>query len=100
MGIVDADALPTSESPSPATPSTFPAVALVVRFGFDACLTRGMVASSVSERLVDPARKIRTPQKEVTQWFADLLTHCFTFSSFNLMNDIGIFSEQRMMSHR
>jgi hypothetical protein len=48
VGIEDADALPTSERPSPAAPSTFTAAALFVRFGFEACLTRGMVASSVS----------------------------------------------------
>jgi hypothetical protein len=60
MGVVDADALPTSERPSPAAPSPFRAAALVVRFCFEACLTRGMVASSVSERLLTiPAR--RTP---------------------------------------
>src|SRR6476646_1986780 len=47
-GIVDADALLASERPSPAAPSTFAAAALVVRFCFEACLTRGMVASSVS----------------------------------------------------
>jgi len=48
VGIVDADALPTSEKLSPAAPSTFTAAALVLRFCFEACLTRGMVASSVS----------------------------------------------------
>jgi hypothetical protein len=52
VGIVDADALPTSERPSPAAPSTFTAAALVARFGFEAVLTRGMDASSVSERLL------------------------------------------------
>jgi hypothetical protein len=49
VGIVDAAALFASEKLSPATPSTFStAAALVVRFLFEACLTRGMVASSVS----------------------------------------------------
>ena len=48
VGIVDADALPTSEKLSPAAPSTFAVAALVVRFCFEACLTRDMVASSVS----------------------------------------------------
>jgi hypothetical protein len=43
---VYADALPTSEKPSPAVPSIFTVAALVV--GFEACLTRDMVASSVS----------------------------------------------------
>jgi len=43
VGIVDADALPTSERPSPATPSAAKNVGLVVRFRFEACLTRGMV---------------------------------------------------------
>jgi hypothetical protein len=47
-GIVDADALLASERPSPAAPSIFTVAALVVRFCFEACLTRGMVASSVS----------------------------------------------------
>jgi len=47
VGVVDADALLASERPSPAAPSTF-AAALFVRFCFEACLTRDMVASSVS----------------------------------------------------
>jgi hypothetical protein len=52
VGIVDAAALFTIEKLSPATPSAFStAAALVVRFRFEACLTRDMVdmvASSVS----------------------------------------------------
>jgi hypothetical protein len=51
VGIVDADALPNSERPSPAAPSTVTAAALVVRFFLEACLTRRMVGSSV---LVNP----------------------------------------------
>jgi hypothetical protein len=47
VGIVDADALPTSEKLSPAAPSTFTAAVLLVRFCFEVCLTRDMVASSV-----------------------------------------------------
>jgi hypothetical protein len=46
-GIVDADALLASERPSPAAPSTFTVAALAVRFCFEACLTRGMIAPSV-----------------------------------------------------
>jgi len=49
---VDADALPASEKPSPAAPSTFTAAALVVRFRFEACVTRGIVPSPVSERVL------------------------------------------------
>jgi hypothetical protein len=41
-GIVDADALPTSEKLTPAAPSTFAAAALLVRFCFEACLTSDM----------------------------------------------------------
>jgi hypothetical protein len=48
VGVVDADALPTSEKLRPAAPSIFTAAALLVRFCFEACLTRDMVASSVS----------------------------------------------------
>ena len=47
MGVVDPDALPNSERPSPAAPSTVTVVALVLRFFLEACLTRRMVASSV-----------------------------------------------------
>jgi hypothetical protein len=47
VGIVDPDALPNSESPSPAAPTTVTAAALVVRFFLEACLTRRMVASSL-----------------------------------------------------
>jgi len=43
VGMVDADALPTSEKPNPAAPSTWTAAALLVRFRVEACLTRGMV---------------------------------------------------------
>jgi len=48
VGIVDADALPASERPSPAAPSAVTAAALVVRACVSACFTRGMVASFVS----------------------------------------------------
>ena len=54
MGIVDADVPPTIEKLSPAAPSTFTA-ALVLRFCFEACLTRDMVASS--------ARFVKSPGK-------------------------------------
>jgi hypothetical protein len=40
VGIVDADALFASEKLSPAAPSAFTAAALVVRFCFEACLSR------------------------------------------------------------
>jgi hypothetical protein len=43
-GIVDADALLTSEKPSPAARITVTAAVLVVRFFLEACLTRRMVA--------------------------------------------------------
>ena len=46
VGIVDADALPTSERPSPAAPSAVTAAALVVHFRFAACFTCCMVAFS------------------------------------------------------
>ena len=45
--MVDPDALPNSEKPSPAAPITVTAAALVVRFFPEARLTRRMVASSV-----------------------------------------------------
>jgi hypothetical protein len=47
VGIVDPDALPNSERPSPAAPSAVTATTLVVRFFLEACLTRRMVASSL-----------------------------------------------------
>ena len=50
VGIVSADALPPSESPSPAVPSAVAATALVVRACFEACFTLGMVASFVVVR--------------------------------------------------
>ena len=43
-----ADALPARERPSPAAPSAVTAAALVVRVCFEACFTRGMVASFAS----------------------------------------------------
>ena len=45
--MVDPDALPNSERPSPAAPATVTAAALAMRFFLEACLTRRMVASSV-----------------------------------------------------
>jgi hypothetical protein len=47
VGNVDADAPPASERPSPAAPSAGTAAALVKRFRFEACFTRGIVASSI-----------------------------------------------------
>jgi hypothetical protein len=46
VGVVDADAPPSSEKLNPAAPSAFTVEALVLRFCFEACLI-GMVASSV-----------------------------------------------------
>jgi hypothetical protein len=45
VGTADANALPANEKVKPAAPSTGMAV-LVTRFFFEACFTRGMVASS------------------------------------------------------
>jgi hypothetical protein len=46
VGTADADAPPTSEKVNPAAPSAGTA-ALVTRFRFEACFTRGIVASSI-----------------------------------------------------
>ena len=48
VGNVDADAPPASERPSPAAPSAGTAAALVTRVRFEACFTRGIVASSIT----------------------------------------------------
>jgi hypothetical protein len=56
VGTVDADALPASEKPSPAAPSTLTAAVLLVRFGVEACLIRGMIASSKMKVLDCPER--------------------------------------------
>jgi hypothetical protein len=50
VGATAADAPPASEKVSPAAPNT--GTAFVTRFRFEACFTRGMVASSV------PCKKI------------------------------------------
>jgi hypothetical protein len=63
VGIVDADALPTSESPSPVAPSAIRTAVLVVRFCFEACFTRGMVASFVS-LAVKPRAALSMAQRE------------------------------------
>ena len=59
------DALPNSESPSPAAPSAVTVVALVVRFFLEACLTRRMVASSVlvNARAAASLRSAKGPRK-------------------------------------
>jgi hypothetical protein len=48
VGNVDADAPPARERPSPAAPSAGTAAAFVTRFRFEACFTRGIVASSMT----------------------------------------------------
>ena len=45
VGIVDADALPASETANPAAPSAVTVAALVLRARFAACFTLGMAAS-------------------------------------------------------
>jgi len=45
VGIVDPDAVPNSEKPSPAAPSTVTAAALVVRFFLETRLTRRILSS-------------------------------------------------------
>jgi hypothetical protein len=47
VGIVDPDALPNSEKPSPAVPTSVTTAAFVVLFFLEACLTRRMAASSL-----------------------------------------------------
>jgi hypothetical protein len=47
VGTADAAALPSNEKVNPAAPNA-DAAALVTRFCFETCFTRGMVASSVS----------------------------------------------------
>jgi hypothetical protein len=57
VGTADANALPASEKVNPAAPNAGTAV-LVMRFFFEACFTRGMVASSTivkkDIRVADP----------------------------------------------
>jgi hypothetical protein len=60
---VDADALPSSEKPSPVAPSTVTAAALVVRFCFEACLTRGMVCILCKFCLVASVRSAKPARK-------------------------------------
>jgi hypothetical protein len=76
VGIVDADALPTSERPSPAAPSTFTAPALVVRFCFEACLTRSMVAPpSALAKTLDQCALGETGAQAVVRRFSALPTN-------------------------
>jgi hypothetical protein len=51
VGTADADAPPASENVNPATPNAGSAV-LVTRFFFEACFTRGIVASSTVARRI------------------------------------------------
>jgi len=53
VGTADADAPPTSEIVRPAAPKAGTA-ALVTRFCFEACFTRGMVVSSWSLTVASP----------------------------------------------
>jgi hypothetical protein len=64
VGIVDPDALPNSESPSPAAPTTVTAATLVVRFFLEARLTR-MIASSLLVNALGVAslRSTKGPRK-------------------------------------
>ena len=60
--MADADALPASEKVNPAAPSAGIAV-LVTRFLFEACFTRGMVASSNVARRISVGVILRLPNK-------------------------------------
>ena len=63
VGTADASALPASENVNPAAPNAGTAV-LVIRFFFEACFTRGMVASSdVARKDIRDAPILRRPNK-------------------------------------
>jgi hypothetical protein len=79
-GVVDADALPTSEKLSPAAPNILAAAALVVRFCFEACLTRDMVASSVNF-LRNRFLRVRSAKPACKDYFAINAKHLIQFHS-------------------
>jgi hypothetical protein len=80
VGVVDADALPTSEKLSPAAPNIFAAAALVVRFCFEACLTRDMVASSV-KFLRNRLASVRSANPACKDYLAINAKHLIEFHS-------------------
>jgi hypothetical protein len=96
VGTADADAPPTSEKVNPAAPSAGTA-ALVTRFRFEACFTRGIVASSIPVkefrvqsiaivRLANAPRKTDSAHDHATNDAAQRIQH-----SFMLMNDTSVF---------
>jgi len=66
VGTAAADALPASEKVNPAAPNAG-TVALVTRFFFEACFTRGIVASSHVVRKFDSSGIKLTLSKFITQ---------------------------------
>jgi hypothetical protein len=96
VGTADADAPPTSENVNPAAPSAGTA-ALVMRFRFEACFTRGIVASSIPVkefrvqsiaivRSANAPRKTDGTHDHATNDAALRIQH-----SFMLMNDTNAF---------
>jgi hypothetical protein len=105
VGTADADAPPTSEKVNPAAPSAGTA-ALVTRFRFEACFTRGIVASSIPVReflrefrvqsigivrLANAPRKTGGTHDHATNDERESIQH-----SFMLMNDISTFYASTM----
>jgi hypothetical protein len=96
VGNVDADAPPARERPSPAAPSAGTAAAFVTRFRFEACFTRGIVASSMthlkccqksspqSVRLAHLPRKLDNFTKSL--WYIQFLFILINGSLYKLIN--------------
>jgi hypothetical protein len=82
VGMADAEALPTSPKVKPAAPNAGTA-ALVTRFRFGACFTRGIVASSIpvqDESFFDSNPNNPTLRARFAQGYRIPLTHCLAFS--------------------
>jgi hypothetical protein len=101
VGTADADAPPTSEKVNPAAPSAGTA-ALVTRFRFEACFTRGIVASSIPVKdfrvqSVAIVRSANAPRKasDTHDHATDNATQRIQLS-FMLMNDNGTFYASAM----
>jgi len=101
VGTADADAPPASEKLNPAAPSAGRA-ALVTRFRFEACFTRGIVASSIPVRefliqsvaivrLANVPRKTDGTHDHATNDEWESIQH-----SFILMNDASTFYASTM----
>jgi hypothetical protein len=92
-GTTAADAPPASDKVNPAAPNT--GTAFVIRFRFEACFARGMVASSISCKKIESSHESYSlrglhARLGAAPGHGELLDFIFMNIQFIFMNKIGI----------